>query len=966
MNKEKMSMHSIRFLLVILVLVVTSLTSTANAMAEFGVVPGSFDGLTADENGKAMMQAGAHPFSHSTGFELNTVIDPGPGEDEGLPVPDGGNMKNVTVDVPPGLVGNPLATPRCPGTVFIVDGTACPDDTQIGVATVTFNLFGRPFVLPVQMFNVEPPPGKPAMFGFWVGFFAPAYVYPTVRSDGDYGFTVHVDNVDQSVSVSASKLTFWGNPASPSHDMERGNFLYGQCNDAPTGQAPYSRPCPSDAPEIAFLTNPQDCSQGPLSTNLLLESWKGASATASFLSHDEMGNPTGVTGCDRVPFQPTVSSKPSSSAADSPVGLTFDVKVPDAGLLDPAGIAQSPIKKTVVRLPDGVSLNPSAANGLGSCTPSDYAREKLDTQPGAGCPNASRVGSVEIETPLLEEHLNGSVYLAQPDDPATKASGAENPFDSFMAVYLVARSRERGIILKLPGRVELDPKSGQVVTTFDNLPQLPFSNLRVQFRAGERAPLVSPPRCGSYTTVTEMLPWSAEDPSETKVINSPFEVTQGPNGGECPPEVAAFHPGFLAGSTNNAAGSFSPFEIRLSRNEGEQELTRFSSVLPEGVLARIAGVNRCADEAVAVAKAKTGMEEMASPSCPSGSEIGTTLAGAGAGSVLTRVSGHVYLAGPYHGAPLSVIAITPAVAGPFDVGTVVVRQALRINPVTAQATVDGSISDSIPHILKGIKLNLRDLQVRIDRPQFTTTPTSCDPTRVAATLFGAGLDPFSSADDSSADLANRYQAASCLNLGFRPRLSLKLSGPTHRSAHPALRATLKMPKGGANIAKTTVLLPETEFIDNAHIANPCTRVQFDAGKCPAGSILGTATAYSPLLDKPLRGPVYFRSNGGARELPDLVADLDGQIHVTLVGFIDSVKTGKETARVRTRFLNVPDAPVSKFVLNMKGGKKGLLVNNEELCRANPRARAEFTGQNGKRSVSNPLVKLGCAGGKKRK
>jgi hypothetical protein len=422
-------------------------------------------------------------------------------------------------------------------------------------------------------------------------------------------------------------------------------------------------------------------------------------------------------------------------------------------------------------------------------------------------------------------------------------------------------------------------------------------------------------------------------------ITGDYNVGAGAGSPSCGPQ--GFAPKLTAGSSSPRAGASTPFTLRLTRSDADQQFKGVTTVLPEGLLGKLKGVAICPE-----AQAAAG-------TCSAASQIGRVTVGAGPGSSPFYVdNGRVYLTAGYKGAPYGLSILTRAMAGPFDLGDVVVRGALDVDPTTTRATVT---TDPLPTILQGIPLQIRDVRVAIDRPGFMLNPTSCEEMAIGATV--------TSTQGATANLTSPFQVGDCAALDFAPKLALKFSGKTHRSAHPALKATLTLPPGGANIGKTTVLLPETEFIDNAHISNPCTRVQFDAGACPKSSILGTATAYTPLLDQPLTGPVYFRSNGGARELPDLVADLNGPIHVTLVGFIDSVKTGPETARVRTRFANVPDAPVSKFVLNMKGGDKGLIVNNTELCKAKPRAKVQMTGQNGKDSVANPLVKIGC--GKKR-
>jgi hypothetical protein len=576
---------------------------------------------------------------------------------------------------------------------------------------------------------------------------------------------------------------------------------------------------------------------------------------------------------------------------------------------------------------------------MAACTKAQYEAASLTDQ---GCPDAAKLGSVEVKSQLLEEPLEGSIYLAQPDDPATTEEGAENPFDSLIAFYMLIESPQNGIFVKQAGKVEPDPATGQLRSVVEEVPQLPFSKLSVRFREGPRAPLTTPTRCAPYTTHVLLTPWSGGEAVES---GSTFEITSGPEGGACPASEP-FSPGFEAGSTNNAAGAYSPFFIHLTRASGEQPITRFSATLPPGVVPKLAGVPRCSDAQIAAAAAATGKAELASPSCPAASQIGRLVAGAGSGSALTYVPGKIYLTGPFAGAPLSVVAVVPAVAGPFDLGTVVTREAIDVNPVTFRGEVDGSSSAPIPQMLRGIPLGLRDLRIYVDRADFMRNPTSCAPQATAASVLGTSIQALLSA---------RYQAASCASLPFKPKLTLALKGKTNRTAHPELRSVLMPRPGDANLAGAVVTLPHSEFIDPNHINNPCTRVQFNENNCPAASILGTARAMTPLLDEPLEGPVYFRSNGGERKLPDVVVDLHGQFHVTLVGFVTSSKHGG----IRTTFATAPDTPVSKFALRLKGGKQGLLQNSEDLCLKPRRVAIRLSGQNGKVSTAKQRIKTGC-------
>ena len=969
-----------------------------SASASFGLEPGSVDSTASDSEGNFFSQAAGHPDTVTTKFTLNTIPDPAhstPFDEFGLPVSDEAPLRKVTVEAPPGLIGNPTAIPRCTlaeflGRVFksgVFKSTECSDSTQVGIVYSWINVLGAHVKVPSALYNLVPQPGQPAAFGFRV-IISPVLSVPRIR-ESDYGIDFNVVNIDQSVGVTQNEFNFWGNPASPVHDGERGDHLVWQnasCQDgrklssaeiqeAEAHNEELILQCPSGAPEEAFLTNPPDCEHGPFDVRTEVQSWPEPAITltdsATIQTHDDEGNPAGVDRCDRVPFEPTIDTKATSKLAEAPSGLDFQMDVPTAGLTNTEGLAQSLLRKAVVTLPEGTTLNPAAGEGMAYCTEAQYAEEKLNTPAGQGCPEAAKLGSVSIDSPLLEqgELAEGSVYLAQPKDP-TRA-GQENPFNSLVALYMVARVPERGVIVKSAGKVDLDPSTGQITTTFDNLPQLPFSDFKLSFRAGGRAPLVTPPSCGEKTTVAKLYPYS--NPTEPTVVTSAFSITNGADGGACPKGgLPPFHPGLIAGSINNAAGRFSPFNVRLTRNDSEQEITHFSIKLPPGITGKLAGVPFCPNSAIALAKSREriggGKEEQLAPSCPPATKIGRTLVGAGVGSVLTYVPGAVYMAGPYHGSPLSIVAITSGVVGPFDIGTVEVREALQINPETGEVFIDATGSDPIPHIVDGVTTHIRDLRTYVDRPNFTLNPTDCDRTQTASTVLGSGLDFASAADDNPITVATPYQAADCAALPFGPKLGLRLIGGTKRGSHPAFRARLRMHGiGEAAIERAQVTLPHSEFLENAHIKTICTRVQFKAGEgngtqCPAGSIYGHARAITPILGEALEGPVFLRSS--EHQLPDLVAALHtaGGIDFDLVGRIDSVKGGG----IRNTFEAAPDAPVSEFLLTMAGQKKGLLVNSTDLCKGTHKAEVSFTAHNGKRQSTKPALQAKCGKAKKHK
>jgi hypothetical protein len=926
-----------------------ALLLVAPAQAAFGLK--ELDVAFTDKNGTVVSQAGSHPFAFTTTLGVNTAIFPG-GE-----VPEG-EVKDLEVAQMAGLIGSQNAVPKCSTADFNtrVEGRpSCPDASAVGIVAVkaefTVLPAGLDEYLHVPVYNLTPGPGEPARLGF-VALNVPVVIDVSVSSEPPYNLVAHVLNIPQSILFYGSRFTIWGNPADPDHDSLRGD-----CVGEPlelTEEPVSLGTCEVDIEESAFLTLPRSC-QGPLATTFTADSWQNIGVFTdpqSAFTHDGSipPNPLGMTGCSELGFSPTVGAQPSTSQAESPSGLEVTIDVEDPQLTAPSGIAKSDIRKVVFALPQGVTANPSAAEGLGVCSRSQYEAASLTVR---GCPEASKLGAVKVDTPLLREPLEGALYVAEQDNPSTPQEGAENPFDSLLAFYMTIENDVNGIFVKQAFEVEPDPVTGQLVSTTEDLPQLPFSHFSLRFREGPRSPLVTPPTCGTYTSKALLTPWSG---SKTIEVPASFSISSGPGGGPCPPGgTPPFAPGFEAGSINNNAGSYSPFYMRLTRADGEQDMTRFDSILPPGVTGKLAGVTKCTEQALAAARAKTGRQELASPSCPGNSQIGHVLVGAGVGPALTYVPGKIYLAGPFGGAPLSVAVVTPAVAGPFDVGTVVTREALDLNPLTGEVQVDGAASEPIPHILKGIPLKLRDLRVYVDRQNFTLNPTSCDPSAVRASLFGSGANVFSPADDVPVALAARYQAANCSVLPFKPAFSVKLTGGTKRNRHPALKAVLTPRPGDANLRAASATLPAASIIDNAHIENPCTRVQFNANQCPPGSVLGTARAFTPLLDQPLEGPIYFRANGGERLLPDIVADLHGEgLRIIQVGFVDSIN-----ARIRTRFQSVPDAPTTKVVLSFFGGKRGLLVNSANLCSSPQRAKVKFTGQNGKLHEFTPLVKNSC-------
>jgi hypothetical protein len=454
----------------------------------------------------------------------------------------------------------------------------------------------------------------------------------------------------------------------------------------------------------------------------------------------------------------------------------------------------------------------------------------------------------------------------------------------------------------------------------------------------------TPTQCGTYPVKTQFVPWAAELPDQSSTQF--FTIDSGPGGSACPNGPRPFSPGFEAGVEDNTAGVHSPFALQIRRNDGEQNLTTVHVSTPPGFLAAIKGIPYCPGAAIARLSSPgyTGAAEQASPACPAASQVGTAVGGAGAGSHPVYVGGRVYLAGPYKGAPLSLIVSIPALSGPYDLGVVAVRVGVRVDPETAQVT---AVSDPLPQIQEGVPLRTRFVKIDLDRPGFALNPTNCDPFAVAATIGGD--------EGAGTSGSTRFQTANCTDLAFDPKMSLKLSGSAKRRAHPALHVSIDARPGEANIARTVVTLPPSMILDNAHVREPCTRVQFAQEACPESTRIGEARATTPLLGQPLEGPVYLRSNPNTT-LPNVVISLKGVVDIDLVGIIDSKAGG-----LRTTFATVPDAPITSFRLDLLGGKKGLLQNTKSLCGSTPRANAQMVGQNGIANRDSLTIRRACGG-----
>lgn len=882
-------------------LLLLSLALSATARAEFGI--GSFDGEVANQDGSAFTQAGGHPWRASTTIEFNQHLEGG-----FIPTPDG-DTRSLVVDLPAGFLGDPSAVPTC-SEQELADTGECPDSTQVGISMVTAGFI---FIdAPAPVYNMEPPPGVPASFAFPIAGVV-VHLNAEVRSDDDYGIRIRVENIPQTLPLLRTTLTLWGVPADSSHDGQRGACL----NNGGT--------CPAGIPRKPFLTNPMTCTPMGvgLETRLSIDSWQnpGVFRSASFFSHlpaPDEATQQGPENCDRVPFDASLSAQPDEPKAGAPSAYTFALKTPQN--VNPDGLANAYLKKAVVRLPEGVRVSPSAADGLHGCSP---AQVGLRTLAEPSCPNGSKVGSLQIDTPLLEEPMTGSIFLARPKD---------NPFGTLLSLYLVARGP--GVIVKLPGSVVADPRTGQLTATFDNNPQLPFNRLLLSFNGGPRASLSNPSACGTYSTSAELTSWTGKTVQST---NS-FAITHDGRGAPCPPR--GFSPQFSAGLANPVSGTSSTFSLTFGRSDDDQTLGDIAVDMPHGLVGVIAASTLCADAAAAAG------------TCGEESRIGSTTTEAGPGTNPFALPGRVYITGPYKGAPYGLSIVVPAVAGPFDLGTVVVRAAIRVDRMTAQLRI---VSDPLPSILEGIPLQIRTVDVRVDKPGFMLAPTSCREQRIAATI--GALEGAASA------VSSRFQVGDCRSLPYTPKMSLRLGarGRTAGGRTAPLQVILTMPRGRqVNNRSITVTLPRNINSRLSALRGACSREQFAARTCGPQSVVGSAVAVSPLLRDPLRGSVHI-VRSPANKLPDLWVALRGEVEIDLIGRITIVPG---SLRLRTTFGEIPDVAVSRFRLNFVAGRQGPIGLIRGIC--SPRVRRELvadlatTGQNGARIVGGQRMSVaGC-------
>jgi hypothetical protein len=862
---------------------------------------------------KLFTQAGGHPNYGITDFRIDTY--PKFFGIGGFPT---SFLKDIRVDTPEGLSVNPEALAQC--KVAQLEALACPVESLVGVNYLTVaaqspngeNKCTAPapeeclqlrIALPV--YNLVPFEGSPSMVGF--------------MTEGGPTFIVgSLSPVDQHVTFTISEIH---PPSLTSPPIIESRLVFFSAKS--TNLNPFA--------DGTYLTMPSNCAGGQVST-LRLDTQGPPYETEASSTEASYTTPSGATGCENVPFKPTIGVSTSGGSVDSPEPTTVEVGIP----WEPsAPIANSYLKTAKVTLPEGMGLNPSSANGLVPCTDAQFG---YHTNNPIACPDASKIGTVEVETPSLPAHtIGGDVYVGAPKSQ-NPSSGEQ------FRIFIHAFSTKRGVNVRLVGKVFPNLKTGQLTAVVAENPQATFSSFKLHLNGGAKGTLTSPPTCGPNKTTTEMTPWSGHNDENTP--HSEFTLTSLPGGGSCPKTLAErpFTPAYTAKSDSTKAGAYSPFRVHIGRADGQQELKAVDVTLPKGLTGNLSGIPYCSDAALAAAESSSGTTQAASSSCPAESLIGSATTEAGSGSAPYKLTGKAFLAGPYKGAPLSMAVITPGVAGPYDVGTVVVRVALNVNPETAQ--ID-AVSDSIPNVFGGVKLDIRTIDVNVDRSKFMLNPTNCSAQATSGTINGGGSDPANPAAWSSYAVSAPFQASGCGKLGFKPKFFARLYGPTKRAKNPRIRAIVEARAGDANLTRAALTLPHSLFLDQSHIRTVCTRPQLASQTCPSAAVYGHAEAKTPLLSKPLKGPVYLVSSN--HKLPDLVADLRGQVEIQLHGVISSKHGG-----LKTVFDSTPDVAVKKFILNMQGGNKSLLVNSTNTCKSPQRAILNIKGQNGRAVKDNKM------------
>jgi hypothetical protein len=876
------------------------------AAAEIQIEPGSFV-TTSSET-----QAGGHP-DLTTTFALEA-----PGDPEAA--------KNVMFNAPEGIFGNPNALTRCTAAAYSLD--ECPVNSQAGVITVKAKYEGdEEYVLgTAPLFDMVPQSDETARFSFITPTVdIPIAIPVSVRTGDDYGLRFNVAEITQLIPLRTAKLTFWGMPGLNSHNGQR--FAKGSPGNPAGCPGLEDTSCGGTGQSVTvtvkpLINLPTTCTGEPLVTELDVQSYQDP----SHLSHAESEYPA-ITGCENVTFKPVLTSSLTTSNTDSASGLNLRLHVPQVFGFTPT---PSQARAVIVTLPEGLTVNPDAADGQTMCTD---VQARFGSEAHGECPDQAKIGTIALGTPALDGPLIGSIYIGEPQPG--------NQYRLFMILGGF------GVNAKLIGTVHPDPQTGRLVVRFDDLPQVPFDDFDIHLFASDRGLLATPTSCTQYSASGLFVPWDGKLANQTS--EDFFGLDSGPAGAPCPGQVRPFEPRLIAGASNPSAGAFSSFHLKLDRDDGDQFLGDLNFKMPPGFTGDLRGIPYCPEGAIAAAAARSGRLEQAAPSCPAASRIGTSNVAAGPGEHPFHAVGAIYLAGPLGGAPLSLAAVTPALAGPYDYGNVVVRVALHIDPLTAQVR---AVSDTMPQIIGGVPIRMRSIQVNIDRDRFTINPTNC----AATTVDSQGIGD----QGSVTDFSSYFHAVNCAGLGFKPKMTVRQVGRkgTRRATNPQVQFDLRTRPGDANIKSVSVTLPSAFEIDQRHLGNICSEKELVEKQCAGRTPIGAASTKTPLLDQPLAGPAFAVSGSGG--LPRLAFILNGQVNLVPRADTKSVKGG----RLQTTVPVVPDAPIGHFRLKVFGGKTGYLINTRDICARPPSIRVDYVAQNSKKR--SEAVKLKAACGKKSK
>ncbi len=857
-------------------------------------------------------QAGGHAYELQTNIGFNNSFRSNAPEirEETTDVQD---VKDLLVDLPLGFIGSTLAAPEC--TLAQLSGQTCPSDAIVGhIKTEPLDAGS----VDSPIYNLVPEHGSPAEFGYIdVEDGAHAFYARVVPTPEGYVLQTRSPDIPQ-VDLRRVEVTFYGDPAAKQEEL-----------------ALREGKTPTPLAQVPFFTNPTDCSGKGLVATVYMDSWQNPGTYTSYgapnLSDGKWVSATSesppVTGCDQERFSSQLAAQPTTHEADKPSGLAFELKVPQT---ETVGVPATPtLKEVVTTLPEGLTADPSAGSGLAACSEAQIGWEEAAEGPlrfnaaPPACPESSKIGTLELETPLIPHKLEGVMYLA---------SQNANPFGTTLATYVVVDDPITGVLVKIAGKLLPDMSTGRLRAVFEENPNLPFSDLKLHFFGGPRAELATPENCGTYTTTTEWFPYSYPDSGPPSTPFDSFLINEAcPNG---------FSPEFAALSSNVQAGAYTPFEASFERSDKDQELAGLSVTLPAGLLGKITGIPLCSDAEIRAAEVGDG-------GCPGASEVGSVVAGAGPGPDPLFVSGKAYLTGPYNGGPYGLAVVVPAVAGPFNFGTVVVRQAIRIDPHTARVT---DVSDPFPTIIDGIPLRLRRVDVTLNRPQFAFNPTNCSRLEFTGSITGSPLGApralhgtvgYATQTGASAPVSAPFQVTDCRGLKFQPRFQASVKAQSSRLNGASLTVKVSYPNAAwgteANIRRVKVSLPKQLPSRLKTLQKACTASQFNANPagCPAASIVGHAIVHTPVLPAPLEGPAYFVSNGN-QAFPNLIMVLQGNnVTVQLIGNTFISKAGITSST----FNGVPDVPFRSFQVTLPQGRYSALAANLPGS-----AHARFCGQ----------------------